>query len=272
MIRPGKLGFLFGLLSASAIAQAPVEPWKAVSKWNLNIGNAKCTIGRTFGSGSRELSLGFNAEMIGGTQILIVMPAIMYGRLASRVTVSAPGVPPIEAEFTTLGQTGPSTRLIAITIDRAVIGAFLSAKQISIASGGTSFTVEQDGSPAVVSAIDKCQTDLLRAWKIDPAEVRNDVHQVDGPPSPRSSWITSNDYPQAAWAAREQGEVMIVWRVETNGRVEDCRVVQSSGSKSLDSTSCNIIRDRAQFRPYLDRDGHPAVAWKSLRFRWALPN
>jgi protein TonB len=64
----------------------------------------------------------------------------------------------------------------------------------------------------------------------------------------------------------------MVFRIETNGSIKDCRVIQSSGSKVLDVTACEIIRKRGRFTPMLDRDGQPAVTWMSTRFNWVLPH
>jgi TonB family protein len=59
----------------------------------------------------------------------------------------------------------------------------------------------------------------------------------------------ANDYPAGAFARGEQGTVVARLVIDPAGRVEACGIEQSSGSKELDSTTCEILRRRAKFRP-----------------------
>jgi periplasmic protein TonB len=69
--------------------------------------------------------------------------------------------------------------------------------------------------------------------------------------------IRPDDYPAAAQRNDEQGTVRVRLTVGTNGRVTDCTVVGSSGSRSLDDATCRILRSRASFTPARDNNGNP---------------
>ena len=85
------------------------------------------------------------------------------------------------------------------------------------------------------------------------------------------SLIGDEDYPQAAMRAEEQGTTAVRLSIGPDGRVSDCSVTQSSGSSSLDSTTCSVFRRRARFTPAKDQAGNPISDSFSQRVKWVLP-
>jgi protein TonB len=85
------------------------------------------------------------------------------------------------------------------------------------------------------------------------------------------SLFSNDDYPQSAIRNEEQGTTAVRLTIGTDGRVSDCSVTQSSGSTSLDSTTCSILRRRARFTPAKDQAGNPISDTTSTRIRWVLP-
>jgi protein TonB len=82
--------------------------------------------------------------------------------------------------------------------------------------------------------------------------------------------IRSDDYPESAIQNDEQGTVTVVLTVGTNGRVSDCSVAGSSGSRSLDSTTCRVLRSRAKFTPAQDSAGNPTTGTVRQAIKWVL--
>ncbi|WP_404712209.1 energy transducer TonB [Sphingomonas sp. MMS24-J13] len=258
------------LLAMPTIARA-ADPWMPTTPWSLNIGPAECTMTRAFASGSNRLSVSLVRGVLGQNRILVAMPPALHDQIGGRGTISVPGTPPANIQIVQ-GLTSGSAWVIGASIDRATLAPFLSARDLTISGGKTSLTVALGGAPDVVDAVQKCVDDRLRAWKIDPAEANNDVHPDPDAPKPGpSTWLTNEDYPQEALRARQQGTVFMIFRVETDGNIKDCRVIQSSGSDALDTAACAMIRTRGKYRPLVDHNGKPAVTWQSLRFRWTLP-
>lgn len=96
-----------------------------------------------------------------------------------------------------------------------------------------------------------------------------------GDPVPASDphmWITPDDYPAEALRNDWQGAVRIEWTVDTEGRLHDCRVLESSGHAVLDEAACGVILRRARYWPARDADGVPKVSTISRRIIWALPD
>ena len=79
-----------------------------------------------------------------------------------------------------------------------------------------------------------------------------------------------DDYPQSAIERDEQGAVTVRLTVGTNGRVSNCNVSSSSGSRTLDNATCRILRSRARFTPARDSNGNPTTDTVTQRIRWVL--
>lgn len=79
-----------------------------------------------------------------------------------------------------------------------------------------------------------------------------------------------DDYPQTAIERNEQGSVTVRLTVGTNGRVSNCSVTSSSGSRTLDSATCRILQSRARFTPAKNNQGQTTTDTVSQRIRWVL--
>jgi protein TonB len=82
--------------------------------------------------------------------------------------------------------------------------------------------------------------------------------------------IRSSDYPQSALDNEEQGTVSVVLSIGTTGRVTSCSVAGSSGSSTLDRTTCRILQSRAKFSPARDSTGNPTTGTFRQRITWRL--
>jgi protein TonB len=82
--------------------------------------------------------------------------------------------------------------------------------------------------------------------------------------------IKDSDYPQSAIDRDEQGVVVVTLTVGTTGRVTNCAVTSSSGSRTLDSTTCRILTSRMRYEPATDANGNPTTATTSGRVTWRL--
>ncbi|QNM82991.1 energy transducer TonB [Sphingomonas sabuli] len=69
--------------------------------------------------------------------------------------------------------------------------------------------------------------------------------------------FTPDDYPAIALENEEGGRVRVRLVIAPSGFVESCKVIESSGSTSLDEQTCAVIRARAQFSPAKDAKGRP---------------
>lgn len=86
-----------------------------------------------------------------------------------------------------------------------------------------------------------------------------------------ASWVTNADYPPSAQRAEEQGVSGVTFDIDAAGRIQNCRISSSSGSKTLDDTACRLVTRRGRYSPALDAAGNPIPGGtKTLRFTWKL--
>jgi periplasmic protein TonB len=90
------------------------------------------------------------------------------------------------------------------------------------------------------------------------------------PPRRIRGAISDRDYPAAAGEAGIGGLVEVRYAVETDGRVGECLVERSSGSRVLDDTTCRLIRQRFVFRPARDRRGNAIRSWIVQDHHWDI--
>lgn len=86
-----------------------------------------------------------------------------------------------------------------------------------------------------------------------------------------ATYLTPDDYPAAALRNNEHGMVTFGLDIGPDGRVTNCRILESSGSAMLDSTTCRIMRSRARFIPARDARGRTVADRTTAAVTWALP-
>lgn len=91
------------------------------------------------------------------------------------------------------------------------------------------------------------------------------------PLGPYRNWFTTKDYPRDATMARQQGTTSFELDVDRNGLPSECRILSTSGSKSLDDQTCAIMMSRARFAPARDARGRPIPAVFRHTMSWRLP-
>jgi TonB family protein len=89
---------------------------------------------------------------------------------------------------------------------------------------------------------------------------------VSGP-----SMLSDMDYPAAAIRAGEEGTSGFRVDVGADGRVTGCTITESSGSATLDETTCRIVSARMVFHPARDAQGRAVPDTFSSRIAWRIP-
>lgn len=84
-------------------------------------------------------------------------------------------------------------------------------------------------------------------------------------------WVTTRDYPRSAIRGEEQGVARFRLEVGANGRVMECTIIASSGSKALDDATCAKVTSRAKFEPAMNQYGEKVPGIYSNSVNWVLP-
>ena len=108
--------------------------------------------------------------------------------------------------------------------------------------------------PALMDKLHDCTIDLQHYWNMVDPEQKNiaapaigDLRQI----------FSANDYPTEAQYRGQEGKVQFVLLIDEKGKVAACHVLQPSGIPAFDGMGCQVILQRARFKPALDRKGIP---------------
>lgn len=77
-------------------------------------------------------------------------------------------------------------------------------------------------------------------------------------------------YPLDALRKGDEGRVVARMAIDIDGRATGCTIVTSSGSSSLDRTTCAIGAAKLRYRPLRDGSGRRRSARYDLAVRWTL--
>ena len=86
----------------------------------------------------------------------------------------------------------------------------------------------------------------------------------------KSGRIKPSDYPKDALRAGVSGTVGLLFTVGVTGRVTQCTVTRSSGSRSLDDTTCRLIQERFRYKPTTNAAGRPIPDQVEGEHVWTL--
>lgn len=90
------------------------------------------------------------------------------------------------------------------------------------------------------------------------------------PPERIRGRLNNSDYPREAGETGAQGRVGVRYLVGEDGRVSDCEITRSSGSKLLDDTTCRLITERFRFRPSRDERGRSVASYIVENHEWVM--
>ena len=85
-------------------------------------------------------------------------------------------------------------------------------------------------------------------------------------------WITADDYPPAALAAKQEGLVILHYDISETGRIENCSVEQDATAiPDLIKTTCRLVMERARYAPAGDEAGGTTRSSDAIFVHWKLP-
>ncbi|MEO6299309.1 MAG: energy transducer TonB [Paracoccaceae bacterium] len=74
--------------------------------------------------------------------------------------------------------------------------------------------------------------------------------------------LTERDYPSSLTRTWPRGApVFVKFHVQLDGRATGCEVTRGSGNPVVDQVTCSLVENRLRFRPAVDGQGRPYVAW-----------
>lgn len=252
---------------SQASSPVPLEP---SGPWRVEYADAMCIVGRTFGTGDQQIILGFRPGPM-SEHFRVAVYVADKGKKVTRgeAELIFDDLPPVKAPFLRGPIAIDGMNLVQIDTKRPEISALNSAKRFQIRAGDLHTTFVVKNIAGAMKALEVCEKDLLLDWGMDPAVLASiETHAFH---KNVVSLFSVDDYPGEAIRRNEQGTVGVHYKIGTDGKVSDCRVAESSGSKILDNQTCAIITKRVRYEPARTKSGEPVSSIGFQRIRWEMP-
>ncbi len=155
-------------------------------------------------------------------------------------------------------------------IDDRYLSDFASAQHLQVdIDGAQILSMPVGNASAAFDVLRQCATDQLRTWGLDPGAMTA-LRERPKPSHPRGvpGFFSHNDYPLQALRSGHSGATVVRLDITPEGRVAQCSLLQSSGHRSLDEQTCDVILRRGRFHPALDSTGAPTTAPLVARVQW----
>jgi TonB family protein len=232
------------------------EPLQPIKPWVVHFDDTECYAERTYGTTDKPIVLRIKPSPLGDTYEMLVAHKGAGPRYGEELQGSVDfNHGPIKAWLLRY-----ATDDRKFTVDKFRITSAEMAQAKSSESVNFHIASQADESFALAAVadllvtLDKCNEDLRQYWnmteakqKIIAAPAVGDVRSV----------FSSDDYPDEAFSRSQEGAAQFLLFVEEKGGVAACHVLQPSGIPALDGMGCQVIRQRAKFKPALDAKGRP---------------
>jgi len=252
-------------LLASPAAAAPAAP----QVWQVDWEQAHCTIA-TGDPASLYLALWITPGDP-TTEVYLVAPAdrLRGGGDTIELTLG-PGGKPIRASTRIRpGKAGATIVELGSLADDFPL-AFMKSSEVRVSGFTAPLSIPIQGARKAIAALDQCLDQKMVEWGMDPKAYR----ALRAPPMPRIrgqiDWLGDDDYPPEAYNKSEEGEAVVRLSVDVRGKVTDCAVVASSGSKPIDEVTCRRALRKARYIPAVGADGRPTAAMRTVRAEFRL--
>lgn len=258
------------LLQGAAVPDpAPLTP---SGNWTVDYGDADCVLSRDFGIGKARTTLGFSPSPFGDSVEVVTMTAgakFEYRKSKARLTLQPSGFT-MDSDAYIYGLKDKAMTVTTFTAVGPAATHWRTSTGVALEpAAGPRATIAVPDMAKAFGALNTCQADLVKSWGVDPAEL--DKTTVLAVPVAPEGWFSNDDYPSEALQNGQTGTSVIIWSIDTTGRISDCKVVKSSGAPSLDRASCQAVLRRGRYEPALGIDGKPVPTHAMRKVIWRMP-
>lgn len=273
---------------ATALSSAPLgaEPLRLAptSNWNIDYGEDKCSLIRTFGTGDNEILLHIDQSGTGPFYNL-ALSGKQAGRTAGDVMRIAfgPNEDASERSFLVGKPKAPAEPFILMhgihlapatrTAEKrgfevAQIGPEREKAITTLTlAKGLRETVELQIGPmdAPLAALRTCVADLVESLKLDPAGISDIARAPQTKNIRKLVEYIQQRFPARQAANGDDGTVSVRLTVSDKGRVTQCQIAESDRPAVFDDAACFGFLRMAEFEPAIGTDGKPRYGFWQTR-------
>lgn len=269
-MRIPSLAVFIAILSSPAVAAVPPTPMTPSGPWHVDFANSMCVLDRPYGAdGAVKLIL--KPSMIGNNmEVIVARTTTTIADVRGGKAVIAVAGKTIASDTYFTAYSTAKARLIRAGFDEDDVDLATISGTISVdAKGEKPYSFAIPGIERALPVLAKCLEQLRTIYKVREA----DVGAVSTKPKgPVLALFSNDDYPREALDKNEWGTVgALIW-VEVDGRVSSCQIIESNASKSLEKSTCDVVRRRARFAPAINAAKQAVRFPYFFRVRWLLPS
>jgi TonB family protein len=265
---------LLGAPGGAGAAQ-PVAAAKSATpsdaRWLVDWGQNQCSLVR---EAAGAPAAGIALQLVPGTESLdiVVVDESWSGfpvKSGEDVTVRLDVGEPVSAKARRL-RSKERVAIVLPNLDRGLIDLYAKASSITIEARNKKIAhMSLPAAAKAVQALQTCERDILKEWKVDTAALATLRQRAKGKKS-LAAYVSDNDYPPDALQNDEEGTSVVRLTIEPDGKASACGIVSSSGSRALDLYTCAIFVRRAEYHPALDAAGRPVRSVLFTRLTWRI--
>jgi Gram-negative bacterial TonB protein C-terminal len=250
-----------------AAAQPPQDlQAHAKAKWLVDYAEDRCLASHAYQVGDQEWIVAIEPRpTTTESSVMIVAPA--QAGTFEQARLFAAGVPISRPGMSLESVDASGRRLFGAALSRAEYARLLSTGSLRVENQGRSVAFALDQASAIREQLDSCVQDLLATWGLA-AEQQANLASFPVTERAPDSYVRSEDAATVAPKIGASGKTTVLVQVGSDGRAQECTVIQSSGDADHDVKTCRIFVDRARFRPARDRAGKAVDAPYVASIRW----
>ncbi|HKP33905.1 MAG TPA: energy transducer TonB [Sphingomicrobium sp.] len=240
-------------LEASVQAQQPpvLQP---IKPWVVHFDDTECYAERTYGTSANPAILGIRPSPSGDTYELLLAHKQPAPRYAQQLEGSVDfGHAPMKAWLLRYAIKDAPYRIDKFRIEASAMAAARSAASVGFhIAKAAEERLALASMAGVLATLEKCNEGLRVYWNMTDAgqkqiakPARGDVRQV----------FTDKDYPDEA--STQEGQAQFLLFIDEKGAIAACHVLKPSGIPAMDGMGCQVILQRARFKPATDASGKP---------------
>lgn len=231
--------------------------------WAVERGISSCTVSQPFDVVPSHV--GFktvpNTDRV---ELLIAEPSSNRRSKTGAAAVTLSGSLAAEsADYFSVSANG--VRVTTISLPRVTLDALAKGQSITIKTDKSNTAIHLTEFDVALAKIAQCESDLLASWGFGKSEQESVSIPLKGS---LRGLIKTSDYPPDLLRKGIGGIVGFRMRIDADGSVGECAVLESSGNKLLDQHTCSIIKQRARFTPAIRHDGTPMRSFTYGKISW----
>lgn len=244
------------LCLGQTLAAQPVQPvLQPIKPWVLDYDTTECFAERTYGSRDDPVTLGIRAVPNGELYELLVArkgPGPRYADQQNGWVDFGRGQIKISLLHYGIKARGISIQKFRITAAQMAQARSATAVGFRVSQGPDArFALR--AIPQLLDGLSNCTAMLRKYWNMD------ENGQVIATPATAdvSRLFSGDDYPDEAIYRDQEGSAQFLLLIDERGKVAGCDVIKTTGVPVFEVMGCQVIRERANFKPATDRQGKP---------------